>query len=203
MRRLLLLILMCWPFLFAGTICNVVVGGVAAPAAECTTALWTNSGTGTTDLDINDDANLTYVGQVIQDTVSHTICKVEVWVSYKAGDISGKTFRAYFAPMNVNALTLASAVEATNTVTGSNSWDPSTNSTGTKVTFNFAGYTLTANTKYAFYITCDGAADASNYAELEISADANVPGGTQQSWKSDGSLQAGSGNDIKAIYYTE
>lgn len=34
MRRLLLLILMCWPLLFSGTICNVVVGQPYAPL-EC------------------------------------------------------------------------------------------------------------------------------------------------------------------------
>lgn len=43
MRRLLLFILICWPLLFSGTICNVVVGGVAAPADDYSDILfwWT------------------------------------------------------------------------------------------------------------------------------------------------------------------
>lgn len=182
------------------------VVGLSGGGGECTTALWTNSGAGTTDLDINDSVYYQYVGQIINDASTHTFCKVDTWISFKAGDISGKTFRAYFAPVGAgSSLTLGSAVEADSAVSGSNSWDNATNSTGTKITWEFSGgYTCTGNNTYAFYITMDGSADASNYAELELGDGSDViPGGGSARWDSAGNNRASGGVDIKTILYQE
>ena len=175
------------------------VSGLAA-GGGCTTALWTNTGATNGDLDIKDSATYTFVGQQIEDSTQRIICKVAFYLSYKAGDISGKTFRAYFYTTSTDDLDSGS--EADDTVTGSNDWGPV--GTGTAVTFEWAtGYTLSANTVYAVVITMDGEPDASNYAEMEHTNNGVIPGGCSNYYDATGVEKGPADRDAKMILYTE
>lgn len=200
----LISILVAW--CMAWTAGGTFSAGAGGGGGSCATTLWDNSaGTPVSDLDITDSIGTVYVGQEFEDTSAHTICKVSVKVTYMAGDISGKTFRAYFVPTAANGnFTVGNLVEADNTVTGSNSWNE------TIITFNWAsGYLVAANTSTAWVITMDGGVDASNYAELEYYNDGVIPGSGEgtagaDTWNATGGIQGAGGTyDIMAIFYTE
>lgn len=210
MKRLLILLLLLAPaqsWAWMGV--HVAGSGVVAAGAACD-AEFTNTTVGTADLDIHDDATSNdaykYVGQYITPASNVTICRVDFYISYKAGDISGKTFRAYISTLGAGSA-LDTMTEADATVAGNNSWEAAANSTGTAVTFEWdAGYAMTASTEYAIVVTMDGAADASNYAELEYSVSSSIPGAgaTAARWNS---LFAESGavpsNQVKMVIYAQ
>jgi len=207
-KYLLLVILLMSSLAWAGSTTVVVGQGGGEPAA-CETALWTNTGTPTGDYDINDADAACYAGQIFKDVTNRTICKVVVYVSWRAGDLTGKTFRGYFTDIadGSNRFTPATDLtEADNTVSCSAAKCELADAggEGTAWTFNFSsGFTATANNKYAFVVTMDGAADASNYAELEyIGSSDNVPGGTAGFWSTDGQTTGGTASDIKIVFYT-
>ena len=153
-----------------------ISGAVAGGGGSCDTVVWSNTTAGTSDFDINDNEFYYIVGNRVTPASETTVCKVDFYISYKAGDISGKTFRAFIYTTSVDALN--SGTEADSTVSGNNSWSDSSNSTGTVVSFEWSGgYTMSGSTEYAIVVRMDGAADTSNYAELEYSTSTAFPGG--------------------------
>lgn len=188
----------------AGAFNGVFIGGgtPVSGGASCDTVLWSNTISGTSDVDINDNEYYKYVGQPIVPTVDRTICKVEFYVSLKAGDITTKTFRAFITEEILNEMT--NPVEADNSVLGDNDWGPL--GTGTPVEFTWAdGYTMIAGIEYAITISMDGVADASNYAELEVTPTTTAfPGGEPTTrWRTFDALSSGiaAGTQAKMVVY--
>ena len=190
----------------SGQVGGQVSSGSGGGGAGCDTALWDNSsGSPVGDLDITDSIGTVYVGQEFEDTSAHTICKVTVYVTYRGGDISGKTFSAYLVPTASNGyINTANLVEADSTVTGSNDWNE------TAISFTWStGYVVAANTSTAFVVTMNGGVDTVNYAELEYYNDGVIPGSGEgtagaDTWSAAGAIQGAGGTyDIKAIFYTK
>jgi len=199
MKKILLILLsLCFLFTQAYAFNPLVVcPGAVASGGSCDTVVWENGAAVTGDLDIHDNTFLAYIGQVIQDTTTKTICKVVFVVTHKTGDISGKTFRAYIVPLDYNDdFDVGDLTEADATVTGSNSWSLSS------VSFEWsAGYTFTANENYGVMIYMDGAADASNYAEFEGTSTDNIPGGSASYWNETGGEGGPAAADGKVTLY--
>ena len=212
LNHLIIIGALCGALLLPSSASSWGVVGLSAGAgggASCETALWTNTGTPSGDFDINDADAACYAGQVFEDTENRTICKVVVYVSWKAGDLTDKTFRGYMIDINDGNHKFTPATdrtEADNTISCSATKCALADAggEGTAWTFNFAsGFTATANNKYAFAVTMDGDADATNYAELEyIGSSDNVPGGTAGFWSTDGQAVGETASDCKIIFYT-
>ena len=182
----------------------MVVGQGQGGGASCETALWDNgTGEDNADVDINDQKETVYVGQIIQDSTTRNICKVSIWVTKKAGTITSYNYQAGFvAASSSYDFTPGSITFADATVAGSQSW-AAPGAGGTEISFTWATpFELTANTRFAFVLTHDGATSADNYAELEYLADGVIPGGSVYYWDVNGSDQGGVAGDIKAIFYT-
>lgn len=175
----------------------------AEAPASCM-AEYSNTTVGTTDHDINDmvDGSMAFCGSTVTPTSTISVCKVDFYISYKAGDISGKTFQAYLCTVSGGNLDVMTEADAT--VTGSNSWADASLSIGTAVSFEWAaGYSMTSGTEYAVVVTMDSA-DASNYAELENSTSTDIPGGSAEAWKADKTTSTGTpNNQVKMVIYAE
>lgn len=213
MKRLILIGLICLTALIpsSGQTWGVIgLSGTGAGGATCETALWTNTGTPTGDSDINDIDGSKFAGQIFEDTEeTRTICKVTCYISWKAGDISTKTYRAYI--QNISDTTMrftpgSGGTQSDNDVvcSATKCGFADAGGEGTAVTFTFgAGVEVPAGDTYAFIVTEIGAADSTNYAEIEyIGSTNNVPGGTAATWSNDGQTVGGiSGADCKIIIY--
>jgi len=143
-----------------------VVGG----EASCDNVLYDETGGAIAgDTDINDNSTLFYLGHTYNEGTARAICSVSAVLSYKAGDITGKSFHAALFSKSGNDLNVELATS--DPISGNNSWSTTT------VDFPFSTpYELASSTDYAIVIYVDAATDAVNFAEFEFSATKTITG---------------------------
>ncbi len=200
--RLIFVLLLIPSLLFAGSIQqqhSAVISKMGG--GGCDTVLYSNTTATEADMDINDGSGFKYVGNSFTPAGAETICKATFYVSYKTGDISAKTFRAYLCTVTGNDLNVLT--EADSTVTGSNAWSD------TPIDFEWsAGYSVSGSTEYVIIITMGATgvedSDGSNYAELEYSTSTAFPSGVLSRYSADKSRNGTvSGSLGRVILYTE
>lgn len=111
------------------------------------------------------------------------ICGADFLMTYVAGDISGKTFKAYVYSLSGNNLDTLLATSST-TISGNNSWSHTTNH------FEFSTPAIVSpGTRVAVFVQPTQAGDNSNYARIDVQDTDVLTPGNLATWNSTGGIE--------------
>jgi len=182
MKKLLLsilAILLCASFADAQiiSIAKKKAGG-GGEACNTTTAYVSNTSTATVNLGYHTHNYNYYAGTTYTPAENISVCQIDIYIDYTAGDISGKTYTVTI--WSLSSGNLDTLLGTSGGVTGNNSWSSSWPS------FSFASpVSLSSGTAYGIAVAVTGAVDSSNYASGGSNGE-SVFTGEEMNWLSSG-----------------
>jgi len=152
--------------------------GGGGEACNTTTAYVSNTSTATANLVYHTHNYNYYAGTTYTPAENISVCQIDIYIDYTAGNISGKTYTVTI--WSLSSGNLDTLLGTSGGVTGNNSWSSSWPS------FSFASpVSLSSGTAYGIAVAVTGAVDFSNYASGGSNGE-SVFTGEEMNWLSSG-----------------